>query len=95
MFSLEGLNIDDFWIRRCPQDGLCGAHCVVQHAHLEEGQEAAKLLRRNINIKLASNWNEYQDQFPFDMEGNGEWTEKVALNSHSYLVLWILSQLQE
>ena len=84
IFALCGLNIDNFWIRRCPQDGLCGAHCVVQHAHLEEGLEAAKLLRRNINIKLVTHWEEYQDQFPFDVEGNEEWTETVGMETKTF-----------
>ena len=81
MFYLKGYNIDDYWIKETPKDGLCGMHCVVLHAHLQEGVEVAKLVRRNTNIKLVSNWEQYEAEFAFDKDGNGSHSETIGMET--------------
>ena len=84
IFSLKGLNINDFWLKRTAKDGLCGAHAVVQHAHLEEGVVEAMMVRRNINLKLVSNWEEYEEDFPFDKKGDGDHIETVRMETKEF-----------
>ena len=64
-----------------PKDGRCGSHCIVQHAHLQEGVEGARLVRRNTNIKLVTEWEHYKSDFPFDEEGYGNHTETVGMET--------------
>ena len=84
MFALKGHNIDDFKKKQMPSDGLCGSHCVVQHAHLQEGVEGARQVRRNTNIKLVTEWEDYKLDFPFDNEGNGNHTETVGMETITF-----------